>query len=85
MNWYYIKYNNNIPRKRTNQTMAKLGIMGPMSPLAAPGRHTVAFPPDKSGGARNKERMGALYMAQRKLGLNNRPEAPEAAQVSIPS
>ena len=52
MHWYCIKYNNNIPRKFTNCTMAKVEIMGPMSPLAAPGRHTIAFRLDESRCAR---------------------------------
>ena len=52
--------------------------MGLMSSVAAPGRHTIAVSTGREPG-----RMGALYMARRKLGLDNRPEAPEAAQVSI--
>ena len=82
MHWYYIRYNNKIPICNTRTNDGEIGDYGPHEPPRGPRTLHDRVSTGREPG-RSTERMGALYMARRKLGLDNRPEAPEAAQVSI--
>ena len=82
MHWYYIRYNNKIPICNTRTNDGEIGDYGPHEPPRGPRTPHDRVSTGREPG-RSTERMGALYMARRKLGLDNRPEAPEAAQVSI--